>query len=95
MIILKEEDYQRFISKQPNKSPACIVSVTTQIPGHSDYMYEAPPGFQFDRYIASLFAKNTLRLERDSIGWTVSVYDDREIDIEKDSPIEVHRGIYL
>lgn len=92
MIIIDENEFSQFISSSPNKAPKAIVMVSSFIPGHKDYMYEVPSGFQFDRYIASLFPYNSVMVQigpNGSDGWRADVLD------EKERVLESHVGLYI
>ena len=55
-------DFSQFISTSSYKSPASKVQVTIFNSDHVIRTYEAPAGFQFDRYLMQLFPNDTIKI---------------------------------
>ena len=79
---------ERFITKNPNKTPPMKVQVI-DMNGKIAYVYQAPAGFQLDRYVASLYPQADLMVSATPHELNVSVIipDNNEI-------YQIHRGVY-
>jgi hypothetical protein len=76
----------KFISESHNKTPPMKVTVIDQR-GHVVFKYEAPAGFQLERYVSSLYPNNDIMVSSTHFEICVSVCDGKEV-------IEIHRGLY-
>lgn len=77
-----------FVTQHPDKTPPMIVHVIDSS-GEITYTYEAPAGFQLDRYVASLFPNAELMVygTRLELNVTVTIPDTQEI-------YQIHQGVY-
>ena len=81
-------DFSQFISQSPHKTPPMLVHVINS-DGVISYTYEAPAGFQLDRYVASLFPNAELMVYANRVELNVSV-----VIPETQEVYQVHQGIY-
>lgn len=84
---------EQFISNSPSVTPAMKVIVTNEC-GDIHKTYEVEPGFQLEKYVASLHPNATLNIDfpkninnKNTHDFRVKVYDEKKM-------IEIHLGVY-
>jgi hypothetical protein len=79
---------EKFISNSINKTPPMLVQVI-DLHGKVVDTYQAPSGFQLDRYVNSLFPQAELMVSacHTEINVSVIIPENKEI-------YQIHRGIY-
>lgn len=81
-------DFKKFVDKTTPLTPPLIVDVIDER-GRTIYSYEAPSGFQLDKYVHSLFPQATLMVADNYTDLTVSVIIPGTKDI-----YQIHRAMY-
>jgi hypothetical protein len=81
------KDIEKFVSNVPNKTPPMTVQVIDNR-GQTAYTYDAPAGFQLERYVQSIFPKNAeLMVTFPTNEFNVSVFIPGEVE-----PYQIHVG---
>jgi hypothetical protein len=87
--MILEEDFVDFISQNHSKTPPMEVDVIDRGGKVIDF-YDAPTGFQIDRYVLSLYPKSTLMVSATRKDITVSVISPLTEEI-----FVIHHGVYV
>ena len=82
------KSFEGFISNSPVKTPPMEVQVIDH-KGRTSYTYEAPAGFQLDKYVSSLFPHAELMVSAIKTEVNVSVIIPGSKDI-----YQIQRGVY-
>ena len=80
-------DLFRFVTKSSTKTPKSTVTVTSVILGN--FTYEAPAGFQYDRFMMYNFPEYVIAITHPHNSWMAEVKDR-----EANRVIETHIGLY-
>jgi carotenoid cleavage dioxygenase-like enzyme len=79
-------DLKNFISPSLYKTPPMRVQVIDKN-GEMVKAFDAPPGFQLERYVDSVYPGKEFMMTASDAEVTISVLDDDEIT-------EIYRGVY-
>lgn len=86
--MVDKNDFSQFISDSSSKTPKSKVEVTSFCGGRVIETYEAPAGFQFERYLTKLYPNEIIKIECGVLFWKAEVCDECGI-------LEVHKGTYI
>jgi hypothetical protein len=65
---------RRFISDSPIKTAATSWEIITE---EKKYLFEAPPGFQYDRYFQALYPNTTISYKYDDGKLCINVFKEK------------------
>ncbi len=77
-----------FVTNNLDKTPPMVVHVINSA-GEITYTYDAPAGFQLDRYVATLFPDAELMVYQTRLELNVSVIIPQNQEV-----YQIHQGIY-